>query len=155
MHISSDQTDCALIRRSNLGQKTVPKRHQTVVTVSGEPLAGPCPEPAGQTGQFCGEVVQGETRIVQWPVFGARIRRIIEARAHAPGHVKASRYAHQSDGVQPVGILKDHRLNGLGRDIGGEAVRLDRMSHPLNVFAGPAQRAEHAARPIRRQARRL
>ena len=53
--------------------------------------------------------------------------------------------------VEPVGILENPRLEGGGRDAGGETMRGDRMRDIADVFSGPAEPLENLGGTFRRE----
>lgn len=100
--------------------------------------AGLCLEAIGQLEELGGKMIDGEPRIFERAALSRRIADIVEHGIHSPGDIKAARRADGADGVKPVGVLQDFRFERFRRQIGGEAVRGDRVSDGGDIAFGPS-----------------
>ena len=90
-------------------------------------------EAVGELQQLGREVVDCIRPVVERAMLGAGISGMIEPGAHAAGDIEAARHAHHADRIQPVGILQHLRFQRFRLDIGGKAVRQDRMRDRCDV----------------------
>ena len=105
----------------------------------------------GQLEQLGFEMVDGKGAVVKRPLLRQRVDRVVKRRTHAPGNIKAARRPHHTDGVQPVGILKDFCLQRLRLYIGGKAVGGDGVGGGVDILPLPAERLENARSFFRRE----